>query len=167
MPAKNLNLAHANDLTYYNGYLYAAGLNNKFYRIKDNGQNSSGLEEYAVKTYSTSGVTLSTSASKYSSASWNITHYVGKYFIFCSAINSSLNLTFRIGYFNNTSNTFVVTKTFYGKAKAFTTLQGLTYSNGYIYQATSDNGGSGNMNKISQLYIGPNYSNINYLAEDI
>lgn len=160
MPEKNLNIAHANDLTYYNGYIYVAGLNNKFYRIKDNGQNSNGLEKYSVKTYSVSGASLSTTASKYSSASWNITHFTGKYFIFCSSINSSLKLTFRIGYFDDTSNTFIVKKTFYGKAKAFTTLQGLTYHNGYLYQTTSDNGVSGNMNKISEFNIGSSYSNI-------
>ena len=160
MPEKNLYIGHANDLTYYNGYIYAAGLNNRFYRIKDNGKNSKGLERYSIKTYSVSGVSLASNPSKYSQATWNIAHYTGRYFIFCSSINSSRYLTFRVGYFNDSTNKFVVTKTFYSRAKAFTTIQGLTYHNGYLYQATSDNGGSGNMNKLSQLYIGANYSKI-------
>ena len=160
MPAKNLSLGHANDLTYYNGYIYAAGLNNKFYRIKDNGKDSKGLEKYSVKTYSVSGASLSSSPSKYASGSWNITHFTGKYFIFCSSINSSLKLTFRIGYFDDNTNKFVVTKTFYGKAKAFTTIQGISYHNGYLYQTTSDNAGSGYMNKISEFNIGKTYKDV-------
>lgn len=160
MPEKNLNLGHANDITYYNGYLYIAGLNNKFYCVKDKGLNSKGFERYAVKSYTCSNVSLTTDASRYSTASWNITHYSGKYFIFCSAIDSSRYMTFRVGYFNNDTSKFVVTKSFTARAKAFTTLQGITYNNGYLYQTTSDNANTGNMNKISEYYIGPNYSQI-------
>ena len=69
-------------------------------------------------------------------------------------------MTFRVGYFNDSTNKFVVTKSFTTTAKAFTTIQGITYNNGYLYQTTSDNAGSGNMNKVSEYYIGTDYTKL-------
>jgi hypothetical protein len=160
MPAKNLNLGHANDITYYNGYLYVAGLSNKFYRVKDEGLNSNGFEKYSVKTYTCPDIPYSAKITKFSTATINITHYVGKYFIFCSSINENRYMTFRVGYFNDSTNKFITTNVFTARARAFLTLQSITYKDGYLYQTTSDNSGTGYMNKISEIYIGTKYNKL-------
>lgn len=162
MPEKTISIGHGNDLTYYNGYIYAAGVNNKFYRITDNGL-VNGCESYSVKSYtvkSDSGVVLKENPAKYETGSLNITHFEGRNFIFCGSINKDLKLTFYVGYFDDEINKFIIKKTIYGTARAFTTVQGITYRNGYLYQSTSDNAESGNMNKISEFKIGTTYKEV-------
>lgn len=156
-PNKNLKLGHANDLTYYDGYLYVAGLNKKIYRLKDNGKNSDGKETYTIDTFTVDGLI---SNKEKDEKTWNITHYTGKYFIICTNMDDSLLMTFRIGYFDNAKKKFIIKKTFYGKAKEFKTIQGLTYAKGKLYQTTSDNGGSKYKNKISIYNIGTSYDKI-------
>lgn len=43
---------------------------------------------------------------------WNITHYEGNQFIYCESIDRSGKLTFCVGHFNDSTNKFVVDKTF-------------------------------------------------------
>ena len=69
-------------------------------------------------------------------------------------------MTFRVGYFNDSTNKFITTNVFTARARAFLTLQSITYKDGYLYQTTSDNSGTGYMNKISEIYIGTKYNKL-------